>query len=79
MNLYKTSITLKGGYAGLVDVVGGKLWYVYNDNTKETYYFSTKRETEKKVREVYTHNKEMRNAILNQLIQCRGRVVNYLY
>lgn len=79
MKHYKTSITLKGGYAGLCDVVGGKLWHVYDDKEKQTYYFSTKRETEKKVRELYDDNKELRNAILNQLNRAKGRSVNLLY
>lgn len=79
MKLYKTSVTLKGSYAGLIDVFGGKLWYVYDNTIKQSWHFWTKREAEKKVRELYAGDAELRNAILNQLMQSHGRAVNLLY
>lgn len=79
MKLRKTSVTLNGNYAGLTDVFGGKLWHVYDNTIKQSRYFWTKREAEKKVRELYAGDAELRKAILNQLTQSRGRAVNLLY
>lgn len=82
MKTLQTNITLTGLYAGLVDVIGGKMWYVHNMdvNTGEAFsslYFTTKREAVAAVRRIYKPNKDMRNAVLNQINRSQGRAYFY--
>lgn len=82
MQTLETNITLTGCYAGLVDVVGGKMWYVHNMNviTGEAFsplYFTTKREAVAAVRRIYKPNADMRNAVLNQINRSHGRACFY--
>lgn len=81
MKKLKTNVVLKTGYAGLGDVAGGKMWIVCKKdaNTGEyiNYYFTTKTEAVAKVREIYKDNPDFRNAVLNQLNECKGRAFFY--
>lgn len=54
---------------GLVDVWGGKMWYVCGE------YFWTKKETEKHIRDCY--NDDKKRQLLNMLKNCHGR--SYIY
>lgn len=62
-------------YAGLVAVVGGKMWYFDNNGTPE--YYTTKKETAAAIRNAYKDNKPYRRAILAQLEACKGRAYFY--
>lgn len=62
-------------YAGLVDVFGGKMWYVDNNGGAE--YYTTKREAAKAIREAYKGNRPMKRAILAQLGESKGRAYFY--
>lgn len=70
--------TLKKGvcYAGLVDVFGGTMWYVHTPDGER--YHSTKNEARKTVREAWSHDKEMKQAIMAQLNRRQGRAYCYL-
>lgn len=78
MQELKTTIKLKCSYAGLSNVVGGKMWRVDNTdvNSGELFgslYFTTKREAVAAVRQIYKADPNFRNAVLNQINECRGR------
>lgn len=82
MQALETNIKLNGLYTGLVDVVGGKMWYVHNMDvtTGEPFsslYFHTKREAVAAVRRIYKPNTDMRNAVLNQINRPQGRAWIY--
>lgn len=59
-------------YVGLVDVVGGKMWYCVNaERTTEGRYFHTKAECREYIKENFRHNE--RSELLRRLAQCNGR------
>lgn len=54
------------------------MWHVHNMDviTGEVFrslYFTTKREAVAAVRRIYKPNKDMRNAVLNQINRCQRR------
>lgn len=77
MKELRTTLKLKSCYAGLVDVVGGKMWYTYDENADHNEYYTTKREAVAAVRRIYKSNTDMRNAVLNQINRPQGRAYFY--
>ena len=62
-------------YAGLVDIFGGKMWYVDNNGSAE--YYATKIKAEKAIRAAYKDDAPRRRAILAQLKASKGRCCFY--
>lgn len=59
-------------YVGLVDVVGGKMWYCINaERTTEGKYFCTKEECRGYIKENFRLDE--RTELLRRLDKCKGR------
>lgn len=63
------------GFAGLCDVVGGKMWYVYNLDCSCTRYFWTKSEAYNYIKQMECHTKGYKALLRRQLSQKHGRAV----
>jgi hypothetical protein len=62
-------------FAGLGDVVGGRLWYCVEPTFRETVWFGTKKECEAYIRKNFTGH--IKKEILGQLWSVKGRAIIY--
>lgn len=62
-------------FTGLMDVVGGVMWFCYDPNYKSSMPFWTKKECEAYIRKIYVG--EDRALLLRKLRECKGRAFRY--
>lgn len=63
-------------YVGLLDVVGGKMWFCHDPNHQCSAVFWTKKECEGFIRD--TFDKEDRKQLLARLKSVKGRAFRYV-
>jgi hypothetical protein len=66
------------GFAGLCDVSGGKMWFVYDLYWQYTYYFWTKAEAYECVRNMECNIRGYKKLLRQQLSKSKGRAVRYV-
>lgn len=62
-------------YVGLLDVVGGKMWFCHDPNRQRSAVFWTKKECREFIRQTFSG--EDRKRLLAKLQDCKGRAFRY--
>lgn len=61
------------GWVGLVEVVGGKMWYLWDNYKRDSLYFHSKKECEAAIREIYKDDANVKHRLLCDLFAMRGK------
>lgn len=65
------------GFAGLGDVCGGKMWFVFNLDLGSSAHFWTKKEAYDYIRQTNFHITGYKKLLRKQLNESHGRAVKY--